>query len=61
MSKINDAFQNCCQDKKTSYEWYKYDTSCDIADPDGWDRSAREHKDWFEEEITLKEYVFRRD
>ena len=41
---------------KTSDEWYKDDKTCDILDPDGWNRSKTNNIDWFQEKITLKQY-----
>lgn len=58
---MDETFKNCSQELKTSDEWYKVDTSSDIVDPDGWDRSSKNHDDWFVEKISLKTYTERRD
>jgi len=45
---------------KTAAQWYARDDTCDILDPDGWDRSPNGSKIWWTQKITEAEYQTRR-
>ena len=46
------------EELKTSEEWQKQFPNTKVIDPDGWDRKNYQYS-WFEEKITLAEYITR--
>ncbi len=57
-SQLPDGFHDS-RILRTSEEWSKEDPSVIILDPDGWDRQNFQFS-WYEEKITLAEFLRRR-